>query len=148
MKYVRSSHFQRPLSQACRLEITSLCLNTRLHVQKKFQNSHYFIKINVNVCLLCAHHIMTNIILHTRKPVNKKSVTHLVFMFQLIFFFRILRSWKHVFPITPFRPTSYVLMRLMWLEVSNRSRNSNELKKFIFVGSKPQLWQLEIPIFI
>ena len=32
--------FPRPLQQTCRLETTPLSLNTRLHVNKKFQNSH------------------------------------------------------------------------------------------------------------
>jgi len=32
----------RPLLQTCRLETTSLCLNTLLYVNKKFSNSHYF----------------------------------------------------------------------------------------------------------
>jgi len=30
----------RPLQQTCRLETTHLCLNTRLRVNKKLQNSH------------------------------------------------------------------------------------------------------------
>ena len=30
----------RPLQQTCSLETTPLCLNTRLRVNKKFQNSH------------------------------------------------------------------------------------------------------------
>ena len=60
--------FPRPLLQTCRLEKTSLCLNTRLFVKKKFPILIIFIVINVNVCLLCAHHVMTNIILHTWKP--------------------------------------------------------------------------------
>jgi len=34
--------FPRPLLQTCRLETTSLCLNTRVLVNKKFPNSHYF----------------------------------------------------------------------------------------------------------
>ena len=32
--------FPRPLLQTCSLETTPLCLNTQLHVYKKFQNSH------------------------------------------------------------------------------------------------------------
>ena len=57
-------------------------------------HSHYFFEINPNVWLLCAHLVMTSIILHNRRPnCQSKSVMHLVFMFQLIFFFRILRSW-------------------------------------------------------
>ena len=34
--------FPRQLQQTCRFEATSLCLNTRLLVNKKFPNSHYF----------------------------------------------------------------------------------------------------------
>jgi len=54
----------------------------------------------------------------------------------------------HVFHIAPFCPTNYVLMILRLLEVSNCVRNRNNVKKFIFVGSKLELFQLEIPIFI
>jgi len=62
----------RPLLQTCRLETTALFLNTSLIVNKKFFILIIFIEINVNVCLLCAHHVMASIILHTRKPtVNK-----------------------------------------------------------------------------
>jgi hypothetical protein len=60
--------FPRPLLHTCRLETTSLCLNTRLQVKKKFQILIIFIEINVNVYLLCAHPVMTSIILHTRRP--------------------------------------------------------------------------------
>ena len=34
--------FPRPLQQTCRLETSPLCLNNRLRVNKKFQNSHKF----------------------------------------------------------------------------------------------------------
>ena len=34
--------FPRPLQQTCRLEKIPLCLNTRLRLNKKFQNSHWF----------------------------------------------------------------------------------------------------------
>ena len=33
-------NFPRPLQQTCSLEKTPLCFNTRLRVNKKFQNSH------------------------------------------------------------------------------------------------------------
>ena len=59
--------FPRPLQQTCRLETTPLCLNTQLRVNNKFQIQINFIEINVNVCLLCAHHVMASIILHTRR---------------------------------------------------------------------------------
>ena len=86
--------FPRPLQQTCSLETTPLCLNTRLRVNINFKIDINFIEINVNVCLLCAHHEMTSIIILEDLTVNKKSVTHLVFMFQLTFIFRILKSWN------------------------------------------------------
>ena len=60
--------FPRPLQQTCRLETTPLCSNTRLRVKKNFKIHINFTVINVNVCLLCAHHVMISIILHTRRP--------------------------------------------------------------------------------
>jgi len=60
--------FPRALQQTCRLETTTLCLNTWLRVKKIFKIHIYFIEINVNVYLLCAHHVMTSIFLHTRRP--------------------------------------------------------------------------------
>ena len=54
----------------------------------------------------------------------------------------------HVYHIISFRPTRYVLNRFRWLEVCNRVRNRNKVKNFIYIGSKIQLFQLEIPIFI
>ena len=60
--------FPRPLQQTCKLESTPLCLNTRLRVKKNFKININFIEINVNVCLLGANHVMTSIILHTRRP--------------------------------------------------------------------------------
>ena len=59
----------RPLLQTFRLETTSLCLNTRVHAKKKnFQILIIFIEININVWLLCAHHVKRNVFLHTRRP--------------------------------------------------------------------------------
>ena len=40
VKYNEAHIFPRPLQQTCRLETTLLCINTRLFVNKKFQNSH------------------------------------------------------------------------------------------------------------
>ena len=76
------------------------------------------------------------------------SVTQLVFKFQLIICFRILRSWKARFWHQSICPTRYVLKGLRWLEVSNRVRNWNTVKNIVYVGSKLQLCHLEIPIFI
>ena len=60
--------FPRLLQQTCRLETTRLCLNTRLGVNKNFNIHINFIEINVNVCLLSAHRVMTSLIVHTRRP--------------------------------------------------------------------------------
>jgi len=74
---------------------------------------------------------MKSIILHTRRPVYKKSVTHLFLCFSWLSFFAFLEVEKHFIHITPLRATSYVLIRLKWLEVSNRVRNWYKEKNFI-----------------
>jgi hypothetical protein len=79
--------------------------------------------------------------------VNKKSVTNFVFMFLLIFF-SFSGVEKHVCHIAPFRSTSYVLNSFRYVVVSNRLRNWNKVKNIIYAGSKFQLCQLDIPIFI
>jgi len=69
--------FPRPLLQTCRLETTSLCLNIRLIVIKYFQILITFIEPNVNFWLLCAHHVMTIIILHTRRHFPEVFTTNM-----------------------------------------------------------------------
>jgi len=69
-------------------------------------------------------------------------------MFQLIFFIAFSGAEKHVFHIAPIRTTRYVLKNFRYVDVSNRIRKLNEVKTFIFVVSKLQLCQFEIPIFI
>ena len=54
----------------------------------------------------------------------------------------------HVFHIVSFRPTRYVLKRFRCLEFSNRVKKLNKFKNNIYVRSKLQLLQLQIPIFI
>jgi len=61
--------FLRLILQTCRLETTSFCLNTRLFLNKNFQIFIIFIEINVNVRLSCAHHVMTSVIVYTRRPI-------------------------------------------------------------------------------
>jgi hypothetical protein len=115
--------FQKPLLQTCRLETTSLFLNTRLLFNKEFQMLIIFIEINVNICLLCAHHIMKCIILHTRRPNCQQKVCYAISFCFRWFFFAFWGAEKHVFHIVPFRPTRYVLKIFRCLEVSNRVRN-------------------------
>ena len=88
--------FPRPFKQTCRLETIPLCLNTRLRVKKNFKIHINFIEINVNDCLLCSHRVMTSIILHTWRPVNKKSLTHLVFV-SAVFHFSHFEKLKSTF---------------------------------------------------
>ena len=68
VKYVWGSHFPEAITTNMQLGITPFCLNTRLRVNKTFKIHINFIEISVNVCLLCAPHVMTSIILHTRRP--------------------------------------------------------------------------------
>ena len=85
----------RQLQQTCTLETTPMCLNIRLRVNKKFYIHINFIKINVNVFLLCAPHVMTSIILHTRRPnCQYKVCDALGFYVSADFHFSHLRSWK------------------------------------------------------
>ena len=76
------------------------------------------------------------------------SVMHLVLCFNWFYFFAFWGDEDHVFHIAPFPTTRYVLKSFRYLEVRNRVRDWNKVKNFIFVGSKLQLCQLEIPIFI
>ena len=90
--------FPRPLHQTCRLETISFCLNTRLRVNKKFNNSQIFIEINVNFCLLCAYQVMTSIILHTRRPNGQYKVSYaLGFYVSADFIFSYFEKLKSTF---------------------------------------------------
>jgi len=68
VKYIWRSHFPKAIS-------TNMLFGNDFFVfkypatctQKNFLILIIFIEINVNVCLLCAHHVMTRIILHTRR---------------------------------------------------------------------------------
>ena len=141
--------FPRPLLQTCRLEKTSLCLNTRLRVNNNFKFLNIYFEINVKICLLCVHPVMTCIILHTRRTNCQWKVCYAFgFVFSWFSFFAFWGAEKHVFHISPFRPTRYVLKSYRYLEISNRVRNWNKVTNFIFVSSKLQLCQLEITIFI
>ena len=76
VKYVWSSHFPEAITTNMQFGNDSLCLNTRLRVNKKFKIHIIVIPINVNVCLLCAHHVMSSIILHTRRPNCQYKVSY------------------------------------------------------------------------
>ena len=64
-------------------------------LSSSFAFSRNFKEIQGTVSLLCAHPLMTNINFFLEDPTLKKtSVTYLIFMFGLIFIFRILISRK------------------------------------------------------
>jgi hypothetical protein len=72
----------------------------------------------------------------------------LVFCFSWFSFFAFWGAEKHVFHISPFRPTSYILTCFRCLENSNRVKNWYKYKKLIFVVFELQLCQFEITIFM
>ena len=89
--------FQKPWTQTCRFEKTSLCLNTRLRLNKIYQNSHNFFVIDVNVCLLCAHTVMTSIILHTRRSNSQYKVCYALGFYDSAYFFSNFLELKSTF---------------------------------------------------
>jgi len=80
---VYESHiFPRALLQTCRLETTSLCLNTRLIVKRNFKILNILIGIYITVWLLCAHPLMTSIILRPRRRNTQENFSYImIFMF-------------------------------------------------------------------
>ena len=121
--------FTRSLVQTWSLESTSLCLHTRLRVNKYFQILIIFLKLllTFNCCVLTSQWQVQSFILEDLIA-NIKSVMHLVFMFQLIFF-RIFRSRKGRFSHRSILPTRYVLKSFRYLDVRNPVRNCYKLKK-------------------
>jgi hypothetical protein len=75
--------FPRPLLKTCRLVTTSLCLNTRLILNKNFKILIIFIENNINVCLLFDH--------HERKGIISKETLVLMCMARN---FDNIESWK------------------------------------------------------
>ena len=95
VNYVWSSHFLEDITTNMQIGNDTFAFKYPVTCKKKFKIHINFIDINVNVWLLCAHHIMSSkSFIHEDLTVNKMSVTHLVFMFQMTFIFRILRTWK------------------------------------------------------
>jgi len=67
---------------------------------------------------------MTSIIFHIRGHNTQENVvTYLIFMFRLMFIFRVLGADNHVYKIFPIRSRMYVLKGFGCLEVSNRVSN-------------------------
>ena len=147
MKYIWRSHFPEAITTNMYIGNDFFVFIYPVTCKNVFPISYFFIKINVHVCLLSAHPVMTNIILHIRRPVNRNSVTHFVLMFQLIDFSHF-EELNRTFYIPPFRPTRCVLKRYRYLDVSNCVRNSNNVKTSFPWGRNIIYCQLETPIFI
>ena len=98
--------------------------------KKNFQILILFIEINVNVCLLCDHHLTIGINLHTRRPTCQLKVSYaLGFIVSSDFFFAFWGAEMHVIHIGPFCTSRNVLKNFRCLDVSNRVRNWNKVKK-------------------
>ena len=135
--------FPRPLLQTSRLETTSLFLNTLLLVKKNFQILFFILKLMHKFAFMCSPRNDKYNPSYSKNKLSIKSLLRTWFLcFSRFYFFHIWGAEKHVFHITPFCPTRYVL-RLKWFEVSNLVRNRNKVKNFIFVESKLELCQLE-----
>ena len=85
---------------------------------------------------------------YSKTLLSIKSLLRTWFYVSADFFFVFWRDENHVFHIVPFRPTRCKLESFWCLELSNRVRNWNNVKNIIYVRSKLQICQLEIPIFI
>jgi hypothetical protein len=79
---------------------------------------------------------------------RKRQLRTWFLCFSCCSFFGFWWAEKHVFPIAPFRSTSYVLKSFGCLEVSKRVTNWNKCKKLILVLSILEIWKLEISVFI
>ena len=68
VKYVLGSHFPEDITTNMQLGNDSFVFEYPVTRKKNFKIHINFVEINVNVCLLCAPHVMTSEILHTRRP--------------------------------------------------------------------------------
>ena len=117
---------------------------------KKNYKSLYFYWNFGNRWILCAHPLLTNLILDTRRPNNQEIVSY-VLDYEVsadVPIFAFWRAEKHVFHIVLFRSTSCVLRCFGCLEVNNSVSHWNKAKKPIFGRSILQMSQLEISLFI
>ena len=69
LKYVLGSHFPEAITTKIQIGNDSFVFEYPVTCKQNYFKNHInFVVINVNVCLLCAPHVMTSIILHTRRP--------------------------------------------------------------------------------
>jgi len=68
LKYVWSSQFPEAITTNMQIENDSFVFKYPVTCKNNFKILINIIEINVNVFLVCAHHVMTSIIIHTRRP--------------------------------------------------------------------------------
>jgi len=61
------SHFPEAFTTNMQIGKDLLVFKYPVTCKKLFQILIFFIEINVNVCILCAHRVITSINLHTRR---------------------------------------------------------------------------------
>ena len=66
------------LVQTSSLERTTLNLNAPIKVNKKFQNSHYFYWYLDNLLTFMCSHLITSIIVHTRRPNTQENICNIL----------------------------------------------------------------------
>jgi len=67
VKYVWSSHFPETITTNMLIGNDFFVFNFPVTGKKNFQIHINLVEINVNVLLVCDHHVMKGIILHTRR---------------------------------------------------------------------------------
>jgi hypothetical protein len=136
--------FQSSLVQLRWLETTSLCLNTRLNVIKKFSNYHYiYWNLGNRLSFMCSPPNDKCNLSYSRTQHSRKRQLRTWFLcFSWCSFFAFWAAEKQLFHISPFRSKSYVLKSFVCFDVSNRVSNWYKGKHLIFVGSIIQICQL------
>ena len=145
VKYILSSHFTEVISTNLLNGKEFFVFKYKVKYKQIISISHYFYWNFGDSLNLSAHPLMISIIFHTRRPnTHKPSVTYLVFMFHLIFIFRILMSWKACFS----HRSISVLKSFGCLNVSNRVSKLNKGKILIIVWSILKICHLELAVIM
>jgi len=79
----------------CEFDTSNMPIGNTVNHKKIYDNHSHFLVIFIVICVtvwfLCAHTLMTSIYFILEDPILKRtSVTYLIFMFRLMFIFRIL----------------------------------------------------------
>ena len=128
MKYVWSSHFPEAITTNMLIGNDSFVFKYAVTGKKNFKIHITFIEIKKRLSFMCSPRNDKCNRLYSKTNLSIKSLLRTSFLCFSWFFFAFWEIEKHFIHIAPFRSTSYVLMRLRWLEVSNCLRNWNKDK--------------------